>query len=233
MNIKELNEAIAKALGEDVETDIKALNKELYNIVPYELCRTKDTGLLEYIYAYFDDKYEVAWQGGLRNDSRGMLLCYWIDSDNPESLCLYLTSDHDNLFMSGSTHWAVPAKTFEDKVRVLKQIKADIDKLVEDSTKFPKTFYGDTWTNNGNAKEVRLMCSLYVSEKLNGSIGFVYITNSEGKWTAQIMCPYSNLSAEGDSINVLETLKEKLKDRLILNLPDYSNNQSESYKKSF
>lgn len=84
---------------------------------------------LNQIYKYFDEKYPIDWQGGLRNDNRGMKLCYWLyDKDN--YLVLHLTSDHNNLFMSGSTSWLVYAPTLENKVNILKQIKKDMLKIL-------------------------------------------------------------------------------------------------------
>ena len=237
MNIRELNEAIKVALSEEddaAEKERQALNDKLYAIVPYALVRTKDIALIDELYSYFDDRYEVAWQGGIRGDNRGMILCYWIDSDEPDTLCLYLTSDHNILFMSGSTHWRVPAKTFEDKVEVIKQIKKDVDEIVANIDKRPKTLYGKNWSKIGGND---YMCSLSLSEKsVRGSIGCIIIngpSKDKPKWNAYIKCNYINKSVEGDSIEVLNDLKEAVKNDVTLNLLELSDaniNESVSIK---
>ena len=94
----------------------------------YEI-RTWDTDKLDKIYNYFDKRYPVEWQGGLRNDNRGMELTYWL-YDDPDYMIFHLTSISKNICFSGSTSWLVKAKTLEDKVKVIKQIKDDILKIL-------------------------------------------------------------------------------------------------------
>lgn len=91
----------------------------------YEDIKTGDTKKLSKIYKYFDDKYPIEWQGGLRNDNRGMKLCYWL-YDKDDYLILHLTSNHGNICFSGSTSWLVYAPTLEEKIEKLKQIKKDM-----------------------------------------------------------------------------------------------------------
>lgn len=96
----------------------------------YKDLATCDTGKLDKIYKYFDKKYPIEWQGGLRNDSRGMALSFWVD-DDPHFLILHLSSTSENILFSGSTSWIIKAKTLEDKVYILKQIKKDILKILK------------------------------------------------------------------------------------------------------
>lgn len=91
----------------------------------YKDLATCDTQKLDKIYKYFDRRYPIEWQGGLRNDHRGMALSFWIDED-PNFLILHLSSTCDNIIFSGSTSWIIKAKTLEDKVNILKKIKKDI-----------------------------------------------------------------------------------------------------------
>lgn len=96
----------------------------------FDEIRSCDTKKLAQIYKYFDDKYPIDFQGGLRNDIRGMALCYWC-FDKGDYLILHLSSDHDNLFMSGSTSWLVYAPTLEEKIEKIKQIKKDMLKILK------------------------------------------------------------------------------------------------------
>ena len=91
---------------------------------------TKDTDKLEKIYTYFDKRYPIDFQGGLRCDERGMRLCFWVD-DDPDYLILHLASTSENICFSGSTSWQVKAETLADKVKTLKQIKNDIKKILK------------------------------------------------------------------------------------------------------
>jgi len=230
MKIKELNEAIDKVLCEEEESKSERdiLDDKLYQIVPYDLCRTKDVALLTELYAYFDSKYKVAWQGGMRRDERGMLLCYWIDRDNPNELCLYLTSDHDNIVFSGSTHWAVPAKSFDDKVAVIKQIKQDVDNIVANIDKRPKVLYGDTWRKYGT----QMMCSLYLSKENGGNAGSIFInypSKEQPQCYARIHTVYYEDSIIGNPETIIDELKEKVKSELTLNLQDASKAKVESF----
>ena len=97
----------------------------------FDNLKTGNIGKLKKIYAYFDSKYTVEWEGGLRADDRGMRLNFWLD-DDPDYMIIHLTSDHNNLFLSVSTSWIVKAETLENKVDLLKTIKKDITKLLEE-----------------------------------------------------------------------------------------------------
>ena len=91
---------------------------------------TADTKKLEKIYEYFDKRYPIDFQGGLRCDERGMRLCFWTN-DDPDYLILHLASTSNNICFSGSTSWLVKAETLADKVKTLKQIKNDIKKILK------------------------------------------------------------------------------------------------------
>ena len=96
----------------------------------YDKLETGDIERLTKIYAYFDERYSVQWQGGLRCDNRGMHLCFWVD-DDPEYLNLHLTSTSKNICFGGSTSWLVKAETLEDKIAALTQIKKDIKEVLK------------------------------------------------------------------------------------------------------
>lgn len=120
----------------DLQDKLKLKKEEFENYVKkhkslsFDKIRTCDVKKLKEIYKYFDEKYSINWQGGLRNDIRGMKLCYWcFDKDN--YLELHLTSDHDNPYFGGSTSWLVYAPTLEEKIEVLKQIKKDMLNILE------------------------------------------------------------------------------------------------------
>lgn len=91
---------------------------------------TKDVDKLKKIYRYFDKQYPIDFQGGLRCDERGMRLCFWVD-DDPDYLTLHLSSTSENICFSGSTNWQIKAETLADKVKILKQIKNDIEKILK------------------------------------------------------------------------------------------------------
>lgn len=116
------------------EKEQKATELEKYinrhRSLKFDGLETKDTDKLEKIYAYFDKKYPIDWQGGLRCDERGMRLVFWLDKD-PDFLILHLTSTSENICFSGSTSWQVKAETLADKVKTLKQIKDDIKKILK------------------------------------------------------------------------------------------------------
>ena len=97
----------------------------------FDNLKTGDVEKLKKIYAYFDnnENYIHEWEGGLRCDDRGMKLCFWVN-DDAEYLVIHITSDHNNLFLAGSTSWIVKAPTLEDKVKVIKTIKVDIAKII-------------------------------------------------------------------------------------------------------
>ena len=91
---------------------------------------TDDVWKLQKIYAYFDARYPIDFQGGLRCDDRGMRLCYWVD-DDPDYLILHLSSTSKNICFSGSTSWQVKAQTLADKVEILAKIKKDVRKILD------------------------------------------------------------------------------------------------------
>ena len=119
----------------EMERDKKARERELEKYVrrhkslKYDGLETSDVDKLKKIYAYFDALYPIQWQGGLRCDSRGMQLFYWLD-DDPDYLELHLTSTSENICFSGSTSWLVKAETLADKVDVLSKVKKDIQKII-------------------------------------------------------------------------------------------------------
>lgn len=96
----------------------------------FDSLETRDTEKLKKIYAYFDKKYPIDFQGGLRCDERGMRLVFWLDKD-PDFLILHLTSTSENICFSGSTSWQVKAATLADKIETLKQIKKDIQTILK------------------------------------------------------------------------------------------------------
>lgn len=96
----------------------------------FEKLETTDTRKLEQIYDYFDSRYAIEWEGGIRNDRRGMKLCEWIYED-PDYLILHLTSTSENICFSGSTSWYVKAVGLEEKIEVLKKIKEDVKKILD------------------------------------------------------------------------------------------------------
>ena len=97
----------------------------------FDTLKTGDVDKLKQIYSYFDNNkdYVIEWEGGLRCDDRGMKLYFWVN-DDAEYLVIHITSDHNNVIFSGSTSWVTKAPTLEDKVNVIKKIKADITKII-------------------------------------------------------------------------------------------------------
>lgn len=98
--------------------------------VTFDGLETGDVDTLWKIYEYFDKKYPIEWQGGLRCDNRGMRLNFWLD-DDPDYLIIHLTSTSKNICFGGSTSWLVKAVSLDDKVNVIKTIKNDINKLMK------------------------------------------------------------------------------------------------------
>ena len=88
-----------------------------------------DMKTLDKIYNYFDEKYPIDWQGGCRNDNRGMRLHYWLH-DKDDYLVLHLSSTSQNICFSGSTSWLIYAPSLEEKINNLKQIKKDMLKIL-------------------------------------------------------------------------------------------------------
>lgn len=98
--------------------------------VTFDGLETGDVKVLLKIYEYFDKKYPIEWQGGIRCDNRGMRLNFWLDED-PDYLIIHLTSTSENICFSGSTSWLVKAVSLDDKANVIKTIKNDINKLMK------------------------------------------------------------------------------------------------------
>lgn len=115
---------------EDAEEELMDYRKRHRSLL-YDGLETDDVKKLDKIYAYFDSRYPLTWQGGLRCDSRGMKLCTWLD-DDPDYLILHLTSTCENICFSGSTSWRVKAVGLEEKIEVLKQIKKDIKEILDE-----------------------------------------------------------------------------------------------------
>lgn len=120
----------------DLQREKEAEQKRLdavckkHRSMSYKDLATCDTQKLDKIYRYFDKHYPVEFEGGLRNDNRGMALFFWVD-DDPHFLILHLASTCKNIVFSGSTSWLVKAKTLGDKINILKQIKKDILKILK------------------------------------------------------------------------------------------------------
>jgi hypothetical protein len=101
----------------------------------FDLLKTCDVAKLNKIYAYFDKNKSYIHESelGLRCDDRGMKLHFWLHND-PDYLVLHLSSNHNNIVFSGSTSWIIKAPTLEDKVNVLKTVKTDISKIIQNKT---------------------------------------------------------------------------------------------------
>lgn len=97
----------------------------------WECLETGNVAKLKKIYAYFDKRYKIKWQGGLRCDDRGMALCFWLD-DDPDYLIIHITSTSENICFGGSTSWIVRSETLEDKINLLKTIKKDILNILKE-----------------------------------------------------------------------------------------------------
>ena len=98
----------------------------------FDNLKTCDVEKLKKIYAYFDnnENYIHEWEGGLRCDDRGMALTFWVDND-PDYLIIHLHSTCENIIFSGSTSYLAKAVTLEDKVNLIKQVKADVSKILK------------------------------------------------------------------------------------------------------
>lgn len=133
-----LKEKITALQGElsDMARDKKRRQDELdgyvrrHRSLMFDGLETGDVEKLRKIYAYFDKRYPIEWQGGLRCDNRGMRLVYWVDND-PNFLILHLSSTSANICFGGSTSWQVKAAMLADKVDALGQIKKDILKILK------------------------------------------------------------------------------------------------------
>lgn len=96
----------------------------------FDKLESRDTGKLMKIYKYFDKRYPIDFQGGLRCDERGMKLHFWLD-DDPDYLILHLSSTSENICFSGSTSWLVKACTLDDKINTLKTIRDDVLAIIK------------------------------------------------------------------------------------------------------
>jgi hypothetical protein len=129
--INSLNVALTK-----MRCDKKRMEDELeryirrHKSLKFDGLETGDTKSLGAIYRYFDERYPIEWQGGLRCDTRGMRLFFWVD-DDPDFLIFHLSSTSNNPCFGGSTSWIVKAATLDDKVSVITQVKKDIQKILK------------------------------------------------------------------------------------------------------
>lgn len=133
-----------------IRKDLERINKLLYLInaeqkrkkseldnyckkhrLNFENLKTSDKQKLLKIYNFFDSKYPVEWEGGLRCDSRGMGIYFWLD-DDPDFLIIHLTSTCENICFSGSTSWIVKAPELEDKIETLKKIKKQVENIIKE-----------------------------------------------------------------------------------------------------
>lgn len=96
----------------------------------FDALKTQDTKKLWEIYRYFDKRYPIYFQGGLRCDGRGMRLSFWV-MDDPNYICFHITSTSENICFSGSTTWMVKAPTMADKINIIKTTKQDILKIIK------------------------------------------------------------------------------------------------------
>lgn len=121
-----------KNLIREFETKNEEFEKYIkrHKSLSYAEIQTKDTNKLEQIYKYFDNKYPIEWQSGLRNDHRGMALIYWL-FDKDDYIVMHLSSTCENFCFSGSTSWLVYAPTLEEKIKAIKQIKKDMLKILK------------------------------------------------------------------------------------------------------
>ncbi len=131
---EKLKKAINALNGLEMEKQQKTHELEAYckrhRSMSFDDLQTGNVDKLNLIYKYFDDRYPVEWEGGLRCDERGMKLYCWL-YDDPDYLILHLTSTCENICFSGSTSWIVKAESLEDKIEVLKQIKKDVLKILK------------------------------------------------------------------------------------------------------
>lgn len=128
---EKINRAIRDLYTEQTQKQIE-LDKytKRYKKIDFSMLQTKDTRKLWKIYEYFDKRYPIDFQCGLRCDERGMRLMFWLDKD-PDYLILHLSSTSENICFGGSTSWLVKAVSFDDKIKTLAQIKKDIEKIIK------------------------------------------------------------------------------------------------------
>lgn len=129
-NLSKINHAIY-ILEKKKEQEAEELNTFCRrHRLNFDNLKSGDIEKLNKIYAYFDSKYPVEWEGGLRADDRGMKLYFWLD-DDPDYMIIHLSSYHNNIVFSGSTSWIVKAEGLENKVNLLKTIKKDITEILK------------------------------------------------------------------------------------------------------
>jgi len=128
--LSEINHQLCEMAShrEAVDYEFKTYCKH-HRSVNFDGLETSNVDKLKKIYKYMDRKYPVEWEGGLRCDDRGMKLNFWLDND-PDYLIIHLTSTSKNICFSGSTSWIVKAPTLDDKVKVIKTIKQDVNKIL-------------------------------------------------------------------------------------------------------
>ena len=120
------------ALQKEKEQKETELKKECSRRrLSFDGLETGNVAKLKKIYAYFDKRYKIRFQGGLRCDNRGMALCFWLN-DDPDYLIIHITSTSENICFSGSTSWIVRAETLDDKINLLKTIKKDILNILKE-----------------------------------------------------------------------------------------------------
>lgn len=122
-------------LGNEYEKAVEEFDKYIkrHKSLSFDKLETSDNRKLEQIYDYFDSRYAIKFEGGIRNDGRGMKLCRWIYED-PNYLIIHLTSTSENICFSGSTSWYVKAVGLEEKIEVLKKIKDDVKKILDNDS---------------------------------------------------------------------------------------------------
>ena len=131
---KELFKIQCKMSELEEERERKTIELEQYvkrhRSLKFDNLQTESVEKLKQIYSFMDKNYIIDWEGGIRCDNRGMKLCFWL-ADDPDFLIIHLTSTSGNIYFSGSTSWIVPAKTLQDKIEVLKNIKETVLKIIK------------------------------------------------------------------------------------------------------
>ena len=120
------------ALEREMEEKKEELEKfcKRHRSVNLDGLETCDLSKLKQIYAYLDKTFPIDVECGLRYDDSGMALTFWVDND-PDYLIIHLHSTCENIIFSGSTSYLAKAVTLEDKVNLIKQIKADVSKILK------------------------------------------------------------------------------------------------------
>lgn len=114
------------------EVEIQNLDKAVKrHKINFNELRSCDADVLTKIYKYLDKTFYFDFEGGLRCDTRGMALTFWVD-DDPNFLCLHIYSTCENICFSGSTSYIAKAKTTADKIAVLKQVYKTVKQIIEE-----------------------------------------------------------------------------------------------------